>query len=158
MIGVVFGAETVSISLLGFGSNSWVEVLSACMVCWRFYNDVQNIIHTPPKNNGMKKERTATTVIGVLLIVLPLCILSAGIIAITLHQTPEDNDLPNIIISSITILIMILLYLTKLRIAYAVPSSPTIAADAQCSLCCIQLSFVLLIGSVIDHTSGNEVW
>ena len=149
-LGLVYGAENVSVALLGFGADSWVEVLSAIAVTYRFWHIETN--HA----QSTAKEKRATLVIGVLLFVLAICIVGGSIAALTLHEKP-DSDTASIAISATAIAVMAVLYFTKVHIALALSSS-TLESDAQCSLCCIQLSSVLFIGSLVTRFAGDVVW
>ena len=149
-LGLVYGAEDVSVALLGFGADSWVEVLSAIAVTYRFWQLESS------HSQGTAKEKRATLVIGGLLCILAVCILGGSISALALHESP-DSDIPSIAISATAIAVMTALYFAKVHIAFQLSSS-AMESDAQCSLCCIQLSSVLLVGSVVTHFAGDVVW
>ena len=149
-LGVVYGAEDVSVALLGFGADSWVEVLSAAAVAHRFWR------HETSRAQSTRKERRATLVIGSLLCLLAVSIAGGAVSALALHETPESST-ASIAISSAAIGVMAALYFTKLHIAVELSSS-ALESDAQCSLCCIQLSSVLLVGSLVAHFAGDAVW
>ena len=149
-LSVVYGAENVSVSLLGFGADSWVEVLSAIVVAHRFLKQEAS------RSDTTAKEKRATLIIGSLLLVLAVSIIGGGISALSLHETP-DSSVSGIAISSAAIGVMTALYFAKVHIAFALSSS-TMESDAQCSLCCIQLSSVLFIGSLVSHSAGDSVW
>ena len=149
-LGLVYGAEAVSVALLGFGADSWVEVLSAIAVTYRFWQ-----LETS-RSVSTAKERRATLVIGGLLLVLAVCIVGGSVSALALHERP-DSDIASIAISATAIGVMAVLYVVKMHVALALSSS-ALQSDAQCSLCCIQLSTVLLVGSLVTHYAGDVVW
>ena len=149
-LSVVFGAEDLSVALLGFGADSWVEVFSAVVVAHRFWREESH------RADSREKERRATLIIGSLLLILAVCIAGGSCSALILRERP-DSSVSGIAISSAAIAVMAVLYLLKVRIALALSSS-AMESDAQCSLCCIQLSLVLFVGSLVSHYAGGSVW
>jgi hypothetical protein len=149
-LSVGYGARDISVSLLAFGADSWIEVLSAVVVAHRFWRQEVS------RFDSTAKEKRATLLIGSLLLFLAVCILGGSVSALSLRETP-DSSLSGIAISSAAIGVMTALYLVKMRIAAALSSS-TMQSDAQCSLCCIQLSSVLFVGSLVSHYAGDAVW
>ena len=147
---LVYGAEDVSVALLGFGADSWIEVLSAIVVAHRFWREEGS------RSQTTAKEKRATFIIGALLLILAACIVVGSLSALSLHETP-DSSVSGIAISSAAIGVMTVLYFLKLHVAFAL-SSATMESDAQCSLCCIQLSSVLFLGSLVSHLAGDSVW
>lgn len=134
IVSIGFGIKEESVSLAGFGGDSLIEVGSAIVVLWRLKGEVT-------------RERTATFLIGVLFVLLAgVTIVSAGI-QIGEGGHPETT-LPGMIISAVSLSFMFFLWRAKVKVAYALDSK-TLFQDAQCSLACIKLSFVLFFGSLI---------
>ena len=149
-LGLAYGAEDFSVALLGFGADSWIEVLSAVAIAHRFWAQEGS------RSDATAKERRATLIIGSLLIVLALSIAGGAVSALGLHETPVSS-VSGIVISSAAIAVMTALYFVKVHVALALSSS-AMESDAQCSLCCIQLSSVLFVGSLVSFFAGGTVW
>lgn len=83
VIAIYYGIEDESVSLFGFGCDSFVEVFSACIVFWQlFYKKSQNLTKVGPSNSKNKEiecERQATRAIGCLLIILALSAVAGSI-------------------------------------------------------------------------------
>ena len=155
-IGLALGSETVSISLLAFGADSWVEVISGSLVCWRFYEELSGEVGTANKRTATQKERIATLVLGLLLCLLSLAVIGGSIGALAIHEEPESS-LANIIVGAASVAYMGTLYILKTRVAISLKSS-TIETDAQCSLFCVQLSLVLVVGGIIFREVSSVWW
>ena len=156
VISLALGAESVSVSLLAFGADSWVEVVSACMVCWRFYSELSTLSSPLTARIATAKERLATLVLGLLLCLLALAVIGGSTGALATYETPETGVV-NILIGAISVAFMSVLYICKTRVALALPSS-TVEADAQCALFCAQLSAVLLVGAVVFRAAPSVWW
>ena len=155
-IGLALGSETVSISLLAFGADSWVEVISGSLVCWRFYEELRGGVGTAAKRTATQKERIATLILGLLLCLLSLAVIGGSIGALVIHEEPESS-LVNIIVGAVSVAYMGTLYVLKTRVAISLKSS-TIETDAQCSLFCVQLSLVLVVGGIIFREVSSVWW
>jgi hypothetical protein len=84
VIAIYAGLQDESISLFGFGCDSFVEVFSACIVFWQlFYKKSQNLTKVGllnSKNKEIECERMATRTIGTLLIILALSAVLGSIV------------------------------------------------------------------------------
>ncbi len=139
LIAIYFGLEDDSISLLGFGLDSFVEVASAVIVMLKLSNG-------QPDTN-LKHERRATFLIGGLFLVLSLSVMGNAAYQLYSHRHP-DTTLPGTIISLVSLSFMFFLWKAKATIGKQLDSA-TVMADAQCSLACIKLSGILFAGSVV---------
>ncbi|CAM9205799.1 unnamed protein product [Phaeothamnion confervicola] len=162
VVAVVFGSATGSVALSAFGVDSFVEVLSAGVVLWRLPGELfaTTVGHGAESAEAaakrIGKERKATYAVGGLL----LC-LAAGTIAGATWRLVEGSepstDLPSLVVSLVSLSFMGALYWGKLRTAHALDSR-TLAADARCSLGCIQLSLVLFGGAVLFMLVPQAWW
>jgi divalent metal cation (Fe/Co/Zn/Cd) transporter len=139
LISIYFGIEEESLSLLGFGLDSFVEVASASIVLLKLQND--------NPNQTLARERRATFWIGVLFLLLASSIMGSSAYKLWIGGAPETT-VPGIVISLISLGFMFYLYRAKLSVGFKLDSA-TIMADARCSLACIKLSFILLAGSLL---------
>jgi hypothetical protein len=151
IISILFGSETSSVSLLFFGIDSFVEVISAVMVAWRFWADVGD-----KKVLSLERERKVTLGVGGLMFLLALGTVIASVIALTMRESPETT-LPGIIISVASISLMVTLWLVKRWLARVLDSS-AMKSDAKCSLSCLQLSVVLFVGSLVSKFVPVAWW
>jgi divalent metal cation (Fe/Co/Zn/Cd) transporter len=139
LVSIYFGLKDDSISLLGFGIDSFIEVASAAIVLIKLRSN-------SPETN-LKHERTATFYIGVLFLILSLSVSLNSFYTIYNHGHPETT-LPGLVVSIVSLSFMYLLYRRKFEVGFKL-NSATIMADARCSLACIKLSGVLFIASIL---------
>jgi divalent metal cation (Fe/Co/Zn/Cd) transporter len=156
-ISIGFGAEVDSKSLLFFGVQSLVEVLTAILVVYRFRyiakpGEEREII----SDENLRLEKHATTGIGLLFIVLAVTTWTTSCIALSMHQQP-DTAVPSLIISASTLVLMIAIWLPKVYL-YKQLDSSTMKAEANCSLACIALTVVLLVGSLVYRFWKGGWW
>ena len=140
IVSVYFGIEDGTLSLLGFGTDSFVEVISgigiAHMVLRMKYSDF---------DQRDKFERQALRITGAGFYILTLGIVVGAVFNIIKNNKPETT-IPGLIISGISILTMLFLMRYKLSIGKKL-GSDAIIADANCTKSCLYLSIVLLISS-----------
>jgi divalent metal cation (Fe/Co/Zn/Cd) transporter len=139
-VSVAFGLAEDSVALWGFGFDSFVEVASAVVVLWRLRGALEA--------QALQKERRATLVIGTLFLLLAAAVMAGSAFQLLARHRP-DSSLPGVIVSLVSLAVMIWLWRAKLAAAKALDSS-TLRGDAACSLACIQLSAVLLAGSLVS--------
>ncbi|KAH7926546.1 hypothetical protein BV22DRAFT_988068, partial [Leucogyrophana mollusca] len=157
-VSVLFGVDSDSRSLVFFGIQSVIEVLSSGLVVWRFCSSVKPGEETSSEDSpkDMKLEKVATISIGSLLVMLALAAIGTSIASLVKHDHPSPSD-ASLIIASSTMFITFLLWIPKRYLARALNSS-TMAGEALCSLSCIQFSAVLLVGSLIYRAWRGGWW
>ncbi len=141
LVAMGFGVAEESVALFGFGLDSWVEVGSAGVVWWK--------LTRPPGCATTRKaqERTATRWISAFFLVLAAATtLGAG--AQLVAGGHPGSTLPSVVVSLVSLGMMGFLWRAKRSAALAL-NSRTLEMDAACSLACIQLSGVLLAGSLL---------
>ncbi|OFX85686.1 MAG: hypothetical protein A2W99_06100 [Bacteroidetes bacterium GWF2_33_16] len=141
IISVYFGIDDDALSLLGFGTDSFVEVISGIAILhmvlrMRFSKVVQRD----------KFERQALRITGFGFYVLTAGILIGAMLTLIKGSKPETT-LPGIIVASVSIITMYFLLHYKLKIGKAL-NSDAIIADANCTKSCLYLSIVLLVSSM----------
>lgn len=150
LVSLAYGATERSVSLLGFGVDSWVEVGSAAVVYWK-------LTRAPGcATTARERERRATRWIGGLLLALGLCTALGSALQLAAGGHP-DSTLPGVIISLVSLSFMFSLWRAKLAAAGALHSR-ALALDAACSRSCIQLSAILLAGSAIYALAPGLWW
>lgn len=116
---------------------------------------------TQPLKNGpngnksilfsLETERKLTLFIGCLLVIFCLFACVGGIFRL-IEGIPPSSTKWGIVVGGVCIVAMFIMYYYKTKASVILDSS-TLSSDAACSLGCIKLSTVLLIGSVL-----YEIW
>lgn len=144
---VWFGAADETLSLFGFGMDSFIEVISAVGV-WHMLRRIRD-------NGGEQRdefEQRALRITGAAFYLLTAgLLLTAGVNLYSSHK--PETTVWGIIISLISISFMWFLIRQKNRVGHAL-ASPAILADAACSRACLYLSLVLMISSVGFELTG----
>jgi len=143
LVSVFFGAESKSILLIAFGSDSFIEVISACIVTWQLRNELKGIA----PEQSLRYERIGATTVAILLMLLATTATCGATYRLIMHQYP-NTQIPALIISAVCLVGMYALYIGKKKAANIVGSA-TLMSDAACSLGCIHLSGVIFIGSLV---------
>ncbi|NNJ51899.1 MAG: cation transporter [Ignavibacteriaceae bacterium] len=140
LISVYFGAGDETLALLGFGVDSFVEVISgigiAHLIIRMKYSKVQS---------RDAFEKTALKVTGTAFYLLTAGLVIGSVLMIINDVKPETT-IPGIIIAAISIATMYWLMTSKLKVGKAL-NSDAIIADANCTKTCFYLSFILLASS-----------
>jgi divalent metal cation (Fe/Co/Zn/Cd) transporter len=147
VIAVWFGAEDETISLLGFGLDSFVEVISGIGI-WHMVRRLGK----GELEDRDSFERTALRITGGAFYLLAGGMVLTAVLSILQNHKPVTTFW-GIIISVISIASMWLLMYYKVKVGTALNSS-AILADAACTRTCLQLSVVLLLASAGYALSG----
>lgn len=148
MVSIYFGIEDGSVSLLGFGLDSFVEVASAIIVLLKLRNENPDL--------NLAHERKATFYIGLLFVVLSISVTgNAGYELVNRHH--PETTIAGVIVSVLSLSFMFFLWRKKAEVGFKMNSS-TVMADAHCSLACIKLSVILFFGSVIYWIAPGLWW
>jgi len=140
IIATWFGYEDETLTLFGFGVDSFIEMISGIGIMHMVLR-----IRKDPTANRDSFERTALHVTGYAFYILVAgLILSSGMVLYT-GQKPETT-LWGVVISLISILVMLVLIYGKIKIGRKLNSKPMLA-DANCTMVCIYMSVILLISS-----------
>ena len=147
LVSVFFGFEEETLTLLGFGIDSFIEVMSGLGILAMVLRIRQN-----PDTPRTQFEQTALRITGASFYVLAVGLgLTALYNLVTAHQ--PTTTLPGLIISLISIAIMWALVSAKRKVGRALNSAP-ILADANCTMVCIYMSVVLLVSSLFYQFTG----
>lgn len=145
-VSVYYGVEENSVSLAGFGIDSFVEVLSAAILYWKISGH-----QTDPA-----REQLALKGIGVLFMLLAVTTFGSAAYQLLTKQHPETT-LPGLVISATSLSFMLWLWKAKKGVGEKL-KDPVILGDAACSLACIQLSVVLFMGSLVFWVAPGLWW
>lgn len=140
VISVAFGASDETLALLGFGVDSFVEVISGLGI---FHMVVRMKYGKIDQQDNF--ERTALKITGFAFYLLTAGLIAGSVLNIIFGSVPEST-FPGIIISIISIVTMWFLMRVKLSVGNAL-NSDAIIADANCTKTCFYLSIILLASS-----------
>jgi len=140
VISVWFGAEDETISLFGFGLDSFVEVISGVGI-WHM---VRRLGKGELEDRDLF-ERKALRITGGAFYLLAVGMILTAILSIMQGHKPVTTFW-GIIVSGVSIVAMQVLIHYKMKVGTAL-NSPAILADAACTRTCLQLSVVLLLAS-----------
>ncbi len=147
LVSIYFGAHDETLTLFGFGMDSFIEVISGIGILAMVIR-----IRSHPDSPRGPFERTALRITG-----WGFYLLAAGLLVtaiynlITGHQ--PTTTLSGAVISLISIAAMWALVAGKRKVGRALGSAP-ILADANCTLVCIYMSLVLLGASLVYQLTG----
>src|SRR5919106_5336254 len=147
LISIFFGFSDETLTLFGFGVDSFIEVMSGIGILAMVLRIRQN-----PETPRSQFERTALRVTGTSFYLLAGGLGATAIYNLFTAHKPETT-LPGLIISVISIAAMWALVTGKRKVGRALDSSP-ILADANCPMVCIYMSMVLLASSLIYAWTG----
>ena len=147
LVSVYFGYKDETLTLFGFGVDSFIEMISAAGI----FIMVKRIM-TNPQRNRNKFETTSLKITG-----MSFYLLSAGLLFSVLVNLYNGNKprtaIAGAIIALISIAAMVSLIYGKLYVGKKLNSAPIIA-DANCTKVCVYMSIVLLIASLIYEMTG----
>jgi divalent metal cation (Fe/Co/Zn/Cd) transporter len=149
LVSMFFGYQDETLSLFGFGIDSFIEVISGLGILQMVMRIMKNAGN--PVNSS---EITALKITGYSFYGLSLGLFAGGIISIVQHHKPVTTFW-GIVIALISIVVMLWLYISKVRTGNRLDSAPIIA-DAGCTKVCIYMSVVLLAASLIYELTGFE--
>lgn len=146
-VSLYFGVSDDTLVLLGFGIDSFVEVLSGIGITHMIYR-----MRTSKVEAFDRFERQALRVTAVSFYLLAAGLVAGIIINLSRGATPETT-IPGIIISLASIVSMYFLMNYKLKAGMALQSD-AIISDAHCTRTCLYLSVILLVSSALYEFTG----
>lgn len=147
LISTYLGFEDESLALFGFGSDSFIEVISGLGIAHMVLR-----IQNNPNSKRAVFERTALKITGVAFYILVFALVITSIYNIWTGHKPVTTFW-GIVISAISILVMWILVVWKRSVGNQLNSAP-ILADANCTMVCIYMSIILLVSSGIYELFG----
>ena len=145
LISVIAGFIAGSVSLIGFGLDSLIEVTSGTALLWRLRRDVN-------AQRREQVERTTLRIVGGSFAALALYILYESASALIRHEAAE-RSIPGIVVAAVSVVAMPLLARSKRRVAAGIGSG-AMSADARQADFCAYLSAILLGGLVLNASLG----
>jgi divalent metal cation (Fe/Co/Zn/Cd) transporter len=142
---IVAGLIARSVSLVGFGLDSLIEVTSGAALLWRLHHDLD-------LSRREQVERAALRTVGACFIALALYILyESG--SMLIRHVPPKRSIFGIVIASISVIVMPLLARAKRRVARQIGSG-AMHADSKQADFCSYLSATLLGGLLLNAMLG----
>ncbi len=142
LISTYLGFEDERLALFGFGTDSFIEVISGLGIAHMVVRIRKN-----PNSSRDPFERTALKITGVAFYLLVTGLVITSVYNIWTGHKPI-NSFWGVVISLISILVMWILVAWKRKVGNRLDSAP-ILADANCTMVCIYMSVILLISSGI---------
>ena len=150
-VSVWLGAQDETLSLFGFGIDSFVEVISGIGI-WHMVRRIRS------RGEGSLDafEQQALRITGYAFYVLAAGLVASALLSLSQQHRPEST-VWGVIVSLASISFMWLLIRHKTRVGVALGSS-AILADAACSRACLYLSVSLLIASAGFSLTGIGIF
>jgi divalent metal cation (Fe/Co/Zn/Cd) transporter len=145
LVAVVAGVVAGSISLVGFGIDSFIEVTSGSTLLWRMSVDAD-------LSHRERNERRALKIVGVCFLSLAIFITYESIRDLWSKRSPE-HSVPGIVLACVSLVVMPLLSRAKRKVGRAL-SSAAMHADAKQTEFCTYLSAILLAGLLLKALFG----
>jgi divalent metal cation (Fe/Co/Zn/Cd) transporter len=145
LVAVVAGALAGSISLLGFGIDSFIEVTSGAALLWRMAVDADS-------QNRERNERRSLRTVGLCFLGLAVYVAYEAGADLWRRQIPE-HSITGIVLACVSLSVMPLLSLAKRKVGRALGSA-AMQADAKQTEFCAYLSAILLAGLVLNAFFG----
>ncbi len=145
LIAVIAGALAGSISLVGFGIDSLIEVTSGSVLLWRMVVDAD-------LESRERSEKLSLRIVGVCFLALAAYVGYESISDLVTRKAPE-HSIAGIILACVSLVVMPLLSRAKKKVATELRSS-AMHADAKQTDFCVYLSAILLIGLLLNTALG----
>jgi divalent metal cation (Fe/Co/Zn/Cd) transporter len=145
LIGIGAGAVAGSISLVGFGIDSLIEVSSGTTLLWRMSVDAD-------VGRRERNERLSLRIVGSCFLALAFYLTCAALLDLGRKTAPE-RSIPGVALAVISLIVMPILSRAKRKVGRALGSA-AMRADARQTDFCVCLSVILLIGLVLNAALG----
>jgi divalent metal cation (Fe/Co/Zn/Cd) transporter len=145
LVAIATGVIAGSISLVGFGIDSFMEVTSGSVLLWRMSVDAD-----VPRRE--RNERRALRVVGICFLFLAAYIAYESATDLWSKRAPE-HSIPGIVLACVSLVVMPLLSRAKRKVGRALGSA-AMHADAKQTEFCTYLSAILLAGLLLNAVFG----
>lgn len=145
MIAVGAGALAGSISLVGFGVDSFIEVSSGAALLWRMAVDADAC-------QRERRERLTLRVVGVSFLALAVYVTWSAVRDLLARSAPETST-AGMVLACASLIVMPVLSRAKRRVGRAM-NSAAMHADAKQTEFCTYLSAILLGGLLLNALFG----
>lgn len=146
VVAIVAGVVAGSIALVGFGVDSYVEVLSGVVIVWRLSKERHGAALS------QAAERRAVKLIAVSFLLLAAGVTAESVRTLAVAAAP-DESVPGIALAAVSLVVMPLLARAKNDVGRRL-GSQAVRADATETVLCVWLSAVLLAGLGLNALLG----
>lgn len=146
VVAIVSGIAAGSIALIGFGVDSYVEVLSGAVIVWRLSKERHGA------ELSERAEHTALRIIAVSFGLLAVGVAAESVRSLAVGARP-DESLVGIGLAAVSLVVMPLLARAKRRVGERLGSQAVVADATETSLC-VWLSAILLAGLGLNALLG----
>lgn len=147
VVSMLLGYTDETLTLFGFGVDSFIEVISGLGIAVMILRIKRN-----PASSKSDFEIKALKITGTSFYLLSVGLLVGFILNLINHHRPETTFW-GIVVSLVSIAVMVWLMLAKKAIGTKLNSEPIIA-DANCTKICVYMSLVLLVSSLVYQFTG----
>jgi divalent metal cation (Fe/Co/Zn/Cd) transporter len=145
LVAIVAGAMAGSISLMGFGLDSFVEVTSGSVLLWSMSVDAD-------VRHRRRNEQRALSLVGACFLLLAVFIAYESIAELVSKRAPE-RSVAGIVLACVSVVVMPILSKAKKKVGRALGSA-AMHADAKQTEFCTYLSAILLAGLLLNALFG----
>jgi divalent metal cation (Fe/Co/Zn/Cd) transporter len=145
LVAIIAGAFASSISLVGFGIDSFIEVTSGSALLWRMSVDADI-------ERRERSERRALKIVGTCFLALAAYITYESAMDLWSKKAAE-HSIPGIVLACVSLAVMPLLSRAKRKVGRALGSA-AMHADAKQTEFCTYLSGILLAGLLLNALFG----
>ena len=145
LIAIVAGVLAGSISLVGFGIDSFIEVTSGATLLWRMTVDSE-------ETTRERNERLSLRIVGACFLALSAYIAYESVSDLMNRKAPE-HSIPGIMLACVSLVVMPILSRAKKDVGKKLGSA-AMNADAKQTDFCVYLSAVLLVGLLLNAVLG----
>jgi divalent metal cation (Fe/Co/Zn/Cd) transporter len=134
-----------SVSLVGFGIDSFIEVTSGSTLLWRMSVDAD-------EEKRERNEKLSLRIVGVCFLALAVYVAYESTSDLLSRKQPE-HSIPGIALACVSLIVMPLLSRAKKKVGNSL-SSAAMHADAKQTDFCVYLSAILLAGLLLNAGLG----
>lgn len=143
-VAVGTGVAAHSLSLVAFGADSVIELVSAFVLLWRLWIEMKR----EALSKVERAEKTASWVVGIALLLLAFYIAVTAALDLFHHSNAESNAW-GIALAFASGILMPAIAFAKRKIGKAIKSG-ALVSDGECSMVCAYMSWVLIVGLLFN--------
>jgi len=144
-VAVVSGVVAGSVSLVGFGIDSFIEVTSGMVLLWRMSVDADAL-------KRERNEKLSLRLVGICFLTLALYV-GYESVSDLFHRKAPEHSIPGIVLACVSLVVMPLLSRAKKKVGNELGSA-AMHADAKQTDFCVYLSAILLTGLLLNLILG----
>lgn len=148
VVAIGSGIMAGSIALIGFGLDSVIECAASAALLWRLSVELRG----GDRERVERAERRVGRFVGATFVALAAYVVIVAGLGLWRHDEPAESVV-GIVLASVSLVLMPLLSLAKVRAAREIGSA-ALRAEAKETIACAYLSFTLLLGLVANAAAG----